>query len=141
MPISAEERYKLIFQEHQFASEIRVKIITGWYTIYSALAVVFVWVYTKVPNFSCLVTAIGIAITVLMWTADYRNRTAIGRSKEVGADIEKAYGIPDKQQFFSKLEKGFSHSKAIDIFAGVFIVLLLALTVYLFRCNVCFPAQ
>ena len=141
MCISTEERYRLIFQEHQFASEYRIKIITGWCSIYAALAAVFVWVHNAVPLLSWLVTTIGIAVTVLMWIADYRHRPAIYWSKEVGANIEKAEQIPDDQQFFSKLDRGFSHGTAINIFAGVSIFLLLIATACLICSGGRFPPQ
>lgn len=135
------ERYKLIFQEHQFASEFRRKIITGWCTIYMALAIVFTWVNENFCTLNWLVTTVGIAVTILMWTADKRNRQAIGLSKEIGAKIEEAAGIDNKQQFFSRLNKGFSHSTAIDIFAGVSVFLLLIATAYLICNGGCLPKQ
>ena len=141
MPIPISERYKLIFQEHQFSSDYRIKIITGWCTIYAALAVVFVWVQKTIPNLSWFIPVIGIAITVLMWAADYRNRAAIGRSKEVGKNIEKAEEIPEQQQYFSNLNKGFSHSITIDIFAGISILLLLIATFILICNGGHFPTQ
>lgn len=141
MPISVEKRYKLIFQEHQFAAEYRMKLITGWCSIYAALAVVFAWVYRFVPHLSWLVTTTGIAVTILMWTADCRHRSAIGRSRDVGSSIERDEKIPDDQHFFSKLDRGFSHSTAIDIFAGISIFLLLIATAYLICNGGRFPPQ
>jgi hypothetical protein len=143
MPISIEERYKLIFEEHQFASEYRIKIVTGWCAIYAALAVVFAWIHQTIPALSWTVTTIGIAVTLFMWLADYRHRPAIGRSKDVGASIEldANAGIPDEQRFFSKLDKGFSHSTAINIFAGVIILFLFVATVYLICSGGRLPSQ
>ena len=38
MSINIEERYKIIFENYRFASEYRIKLITGWAVIYAALA-------------------------------------------------------------------------------------------------------
>jgi hypothetical protein len=38
MPIEITDRYKLIFEEHHYASDFRVKIIQGWRLFYGAFA-------------------------------------------------------------------------------------------------------
>ena len=46
MPIDISERYKLIFEEHHYASDFRVKIFQRWCVIYAALAAAFAWVHS-----------------------------------------------------------------------------------------------
>lgn len=76
MPADISERYKLIFAEHHYASDFRVKIFTGWCALYAALAAAFVWIYSVSKPVTWVVAVIGIGITLLMWSADIRNRAA-----------------------------------------------------------------
>jgi hypothetical protein len=139
MPADISERYKLIFAEHHYASDFRVKIFTGWCALYAALAAAFVWIYSVSKPVTWVVAVIGIGITLLMWSADIRNRAALRSSKNAGAAIEEAESIPPDQRFFTHLkavgfiEKLFTHSKTIDCFALGAIVLLVWAAIYLFR--------
>ena len=134
MAVTVRDLYKEIFQAHRFASEYRLKILTAWGAVYAALAAVFVWAQSNVKRLSWTVTLLGIAVTLLLWSADYRNRPAIHRSKAVGTAIEQdaANAIPETQRFFAGLEVGMSHSTVINIFAIVMLVLLAGATAYLF---------
>ena len=140
MPIDIGDRYKLIFEEHQYASDFRVKIFRGWCLMYAALAAVFVWVQNTSKSLSWLITAAGIAITILMWVADVRNRSGIRASKDIGEAIERdpQGGIKQDQRFFARIQaEGFverllTHSRAIDAYSVVVILALLAATIYLF---------
>ena len=138
MPITIEERYRLIFENYRFASEYRIKLITGWVAIYTALAAAFGWTYQNAKTISWLLPLVGILITVFMWIADRRHRPAIGRSKTVGANIEvdQSAGIPENQRYFSDLTNGVSHSLIIDIFSVLIIICLGVATVFLI-CNRC----
>ena len=140
MPIDSLERYKLIFGEHQHASDIRMKILEIWGLIYAALAAVFGWAYSASPVFSWIVPALALFATILMWIADSRNRDALRSSKDVGAEIERDTnaGIPENQRYFDRLarksffERVVTHSFAIDAFSILMILLLLIATFYLF---------
>lgn len=139
MPINITERYKLVFEEHRHASDYRMKIVQGWCWIYAALPAAFAWVYSESKPLSWIVTASGVLVTPLMWLADYRNRSAIHASKDIGAAIEEdtGAGISENQRFFARLrtetrrEKMLTHSRAIDVFAALMSVLLLLATIYL----------
>jgi len=132
MPVTIRDRYREIFQAHRFASEYRLKIATAWGVVYAALAAVFVWAQSNIKRLSWTVSLLGVAVTVLFWIADCRNRPAIHRSKLVGAAIEADPTIPENQRFFARLDEGISHSTAINIFAIVMLLLLAAATLYLF---------
>jgi hypothetical protein len=139
MPIPVEELYKQSLEEHRFASEYRLKIIRGWSTMYVALSAAFVWVQANVPKISWLIPAAGAIITLFMWVADQRHRPAIGASKEVGRNIEIDEKIVEGQRFFSKLEKGISHSLLIDIYAILLFAGLCLATGYLIRSGGAIP--
>ena len=140
MPIDSTERYKLIFGEHQHASDFRMKIIEIWGLIYAAHAAAFGWVYSASPVSSWIAPALALLATVLMWIADSRNRDALRGSKDVGAEIERDTnaGIPESQRYFARLarksflERVITHSFAIDAFSILMILLLLFATLYLF---------
>ena len=139
MAVNVEKRYELIFAEHHYASDFRVKIIQGWCVVYAALAAAFVWVQSAAQPLSWIITAAAGVVALLMWLADIRNRKALGVSKDVGAAIENdaAAGIDEGQRFFvnlapkTLLEKA-SHSFVIDWFAGVMLVCFVAATIWLF---------
>jgi hypothetical protein len=119
------ERYKLIFAEHQHASDFREKIVRGWLLIYAALAVAIGWSQGNAETklVSWIFSAIAFLLTALMWIADFRNRAALTRSKDVGEAIEQSAKIPSKEQFFTGLTRArVTHSLAVDIFAGIMIV-------------------
>ncbi len=140
MPIDILERYKLIFAEHHYASDFRVKIFTGWCVMYAALAAAFVWVHSASKSLAWIVTAAGVIITALMWLADLRNRSALRGSKDAGLAIEEDQdaGIPTEQRFFARLtteslvEKIMTHSRAIDVLSITMVVFLGLATWYLY---------
>jgi hypothetical protein len=133
MPVPIQEVYKQIFEAHRHASEFRLRILTVWGVVYATLSAVFVWTQSAMKPLSWTVTLLGVAFTLLLWMGDARNRPAIHRSKEVGAEIERdpTSEIPENQRFFSGLEKGVSHSRAIDVFGAIMLLLLGVATVYL----------
>ena len=140
MPIDILERYKLIFAEHHYASDFRVKIVTGWCVMYAGLAAAFVWVHSASKSLDWIVTAAGVIITALMWLADRRNRAALRASKDAGFAIEQDQDadIPTEQRFFARLtaesrdEKIVTHSRAIDVLAIIMIVLFGVTTLCLY---------
>ena len=143
MAITTEERYKQMFSQLQFASEIRLKILTAWGAVYVALAATFVWFQSSGiwKPFSWVVPLLSVGITLLFWVGDYRNRPAIGAAKDVGIAIEEdpTNNIPEKQRYFSRLNEdiGIRHGVAINIFSVIMIVLLSVATGYLLYCSAC----
>lgn len=137
MAITTEERYKQMFSQLQFGSEIRLKILAAWGAVYAALAATFVWFQSNQPwkPFSWVVPLLSIGITVLFWIGDYRNRPAIGAAKDVGIAIEEdpTNNIPEKQRYFCRLneDKGIRHGAAINTFSVIMIILLIVATGYL----------
>jgi len=133
MPISIEERYKLICDQFKFTCEYRIKLVTGWFAIYAALAVAFSWIQQASKPLSCIITIAGIITTIYMWLADRRHRPSIGRSKHVGKSIEvdPSAGIPEDQRFFSGIDKGPPHGWLIDFLALIMILFLVLATWYL----------
>src|ERR1039458_3939880 len=87
MPVPIQEVYKQIFEAHRHASEFRLRILTVWGVVYATLSAVFVWTQSAMKPLSWTVTLLGVAFTLLLWMGDARNRPAIHRSKEVGAEI------------------------------------------------------
>ncbi|MGH9969218.1 MAG: hypothetical protein ACREBG_15655 [Pyrinomonadaceae bacterium] len=135
MPISTEELYKHMFDEHRFASEYRLKLLGSWGVIYAALAAAFAWVHSEAPFLECLVTFLAAGFTYIFWVGDIQHRPAIKRPKNIGENIENdpLSDIPEGRRFFAGLEaKGISHSKVIDRFAKIMLVLLLGATLVLF---------
>lgn len=119
------ERYKLIFAAHQHASDFREKIVRGWFLSYVALAAALGWSQGKTETrpVGWIFSVMAVLLTTLMWVADFRNRDALSRSKNVGEAIELAATIPLKEQFFTGLTDAcLTHTLAVDIFAGIMIV-------------------
>lgn len=143
MPISIDERYRLIIAEHHYAIELREKIVRGLGITYAALAAAFVWVQSGPKSISWTITAVAFAVTLLFWVADVRNRSGIRAAKNAGIAIESnsEAGIPKDQRFFERvipqgwLERTFTHSRAIDTFAVVAIGALVWATLFLYRCK------
>lgn len=129
--MSPDDHYKLIIEEHRFASEFRLKILAVWGAVYTALAAVFVWMYSAAMSIDWIVPLVGFVMTILLWIGDCRNRVAIGRSKDIGENLERKLNIPDDLQFFAKLGSCLSHSRGIDIFGIAISVMLLASIGYL----------
>lgn len=138
MSIEIQERYKLIYQEHHYACDFRVKIFTGWCTIYAALAIAFTWIQNEIPSYSWIITLIGLIITILMYLAELRNRAAIKATKDIGKNIESdGYAtIPEEQRYFHKINlyNGITHSIIINIFTTLMIIIFISLSVYLIFC-------
>jgi len=140
LPIDIGERYKLIIAEHHYAIDLREKIVRGWGLVYAALAAAFVWVQSDAKSASWTITAVAVAVTLLFWVTDVRNRSGIRASKDAGAAIESDpdAAIPKDQRFFERvkpqgwLECILTHSRAIDIFAVSAIVLLTVATLFLY---------
>lgn len=139
MPISITERYKIIFENYRFASEYRIRLLTGWAAIYAALAAAFAWFYQVSRPVTWIIPIAAAGVTILMWIADRRHRPSIGRSKIVGANIEQdgKAGIPPNQRYFTDIEEGVSHSTMIDILAIVFLIFLITAAFYL----ICYRGQ
>ena len=85
MPIEITERYKLIFEEHHYASDFRAKIIQAWCLFYAAFAAGLGWTQANVNSkpVSWVLSDFAFIITVFMWSADFRHRKALARSKQV----------------------------------------------------------
>jgi hypothetical protein len=134
MPISIEELYKHMFEEHRFASEYRLKILASWGVVYAAFAAAFAWVHREALPLSWVVTLLAGVFTVIFWVGDRRHRAAVGGSKTIGKNIESdsSSGIPGDRRYFSTLlEEDITHSTVIDWFAVAMLVLLVLATGYL----------
>lgn len=105
--IDIKDRYKLIFEEHHFASDFRVKIVQGWCLFYVAFAAGLGWAQSTpdTQRMSWIFSALACVITVFMWSADFRHRSALANSKRIGKAIEesKEAEIPPKQRFFASI--------------------------------------
>ncbi len=126
MPIETRDLYQQAFESLRHASDFRVKIIGGWAAMYTAFTGIFAWSIDRAPGIMWVVLLAAGVMTVLMWLADYRNRPAIGLAKDIGTDIENAAAsaIPMKCRFFSRLDKGVSHSNLIDAFGVISVGML-----------------
>jgi hypothetical protein len=140
MPIDIAERYKLIFEEHHYASSVRIKIFTGWCVMYAGLAAALGWLYSTSQPLTWVATASAVPLTAMMWFADIRNRSALRASKEAGRAIEldDTAGIPPAQRFFTRLkattvfERSLTHSRVIDAFSIIMVAFLLLSSWYLY---------
>jgi hypothetical protein len=124
MPIEITDRYKLIFEEHHYASDFRAKIIQAWCLFYAALAAGLGWTQasTNTKPVSWILTAFAFVITLFMWAADFRHRTALTYSKRIGKAIEESAeaGIPEDQRFFASIKsRWLTHSLSIDMLTGL----------------------
>lgn len=139
MAINISDRYKLIFEEHHFASNFRIKIIQGWCLIYSALGAAFIWVQSEPKEISWIISLAACLVTILMWIADIRNRSGLIASKRAGNAIEisEDANIPIEQRFFARIQtkekliNKLTQSLAIDIFAIIMIISLIIATILL----------
>lgn len=136
MPIDIGDRYKLILEEHRFASEFRFKIVQGWCLTLAACAAAYGWVYAK-PRVEELTYAVSLAAlisTIVMWVADLRHRKALQALKTIGVAIEndRSAAIPESQRYFVKTKIAFlSHGLMIDLVAGCAVGILAPATWYL----------
>jgi hypothetical protein len=118
------DRYKLIFEEHHYASDFRAKIIQAWCLFYAALAAGLGWTQANAnaKPVSWILTAFAFVITLFMWAADFRHRTALTYSKRIGMAIEESdeAGIPENQRFFTLIKsRWLTHSLTIDMLTGL----------------------
>ena len=148
--ISVADRYRVIAEEHRYASDRRDRIVRGYCFVVAALAVAFTWLQTQSRPLGWIVTLVAVAVTLLMWMADTRNRAGIDATRGAGTAIEEdpAAGVPEEQRFFSRLggkswltRHLLDHSRAIDCFALVALVALGAATLYLWRNDGVLPTQ
>ena len=124
MPIGITDRYKLIFEEHHYASDFRAKIIQAWCLFYAGLAAGLGWTQANANTkpVSWVLTAFAFVITLFMWAADFRHRSALAHSKRIGVAIEEsdAAGIPEDQRFFASIKsRWLTHSLSIDMLTGL----------------------
>jgi hypothetical protein len=136
VPIEITDRYKLIFEEHHYASDFRVKIIQGWCLFYGAFAAGFGWTQANEGSkpVGWILSAFAIVITLFMWTADFRHRKALAHSKRIGKAIEEAEeaAIPADQRFFASIASGrLTHSLGIDVLTGLMLGVLLRVSTWL----------
>lgn len=127
--IDINERYRQIFEEHRFASEYRLKLLTSWGAVYVALAAVFAWMYKVSRPADWIVPLLGIFVTFLFWAGDARHKHAIGRSKSVGERLEKR--LHDEEKFFRDLNYNISHTFVINVFAILMLILLILAVIWL----------
>lgn len=143
MPIDITERYKLIFQQDNHASDFRVKIIQIWGLLYAGMTAAFIWLQAEAKPLSWIAPAAGALVTVLMWFADRRNCDAFVKWRRIGYELESnpAAGIPQEERFFdSKSNTSLwqkirsiikTHSFFISIFSLTMFVVLVWVTNYL----------
>ncbi|HXN23394.1 MAG TPA: hypothetical protein VOA41_11705 [Candidatus Dormibacteraeota bacterium] len=136
MPIEITDRYKLIFEEHHYASDFRTKIIQGWCLFYAAFAAGLSWTQANAAAkpVSWILSAFAFVITWFMWAADFRHRKALAHSKLIGKAIEEseAAGIPADQRFFASIASGWlTHSLTIDVLAGLMLGALFRASTFL----------
>lgn len=129
MPIEVTDRYKLIFEEHHYASDFRAKIVQAWCLFYAAFAAGLGWTQANptAKPVSWIFCAFAFVITMFMWAADFRHRSALAHSKLIGKAIEEsdAAKIPADQRFFASTASGWlTHSLAIDVLAGLMLGVL-----------------
>ncbi len=127
MPITSRDLYQHAFDSLRHASDFRLKIIGGWAGMYAAFAGLFVWFRQIAPDALGVVFLVAILMTFVLWFAEYRNRPAIGRAKDIGTFIENdpASAIPEKCRFFSNLDKSVGHGKLVNAFAIVMLAILI----------------
>jgi hypothetical protein len=142
--MSSSDLYKLILEEHRFASEFRLKLFTGWMLVYAALAVGFAWLHTASQPLSYLAAVFAFVMTALMWGADRRHREGLYAFKKVGSNIERDLdnGLKEGQQFFCELEsttergksvgRSSRHGTLIDYFAVAALIFFAVACGYLF---------
>jgi hypothetical protein len=134
MTIDITDRYKLIIEEHHYATDFRAKIIQAWCLFYGALAAGLGWTQATVDAHpvSWVFCALASLVTVFMWAADFRHRAALANSKRIGEAIEKSAEIPNGQRFFASIKSGWlTHSLVIDLFAGLMLGVLSRSAVFL----------
>ncbi len=130
MPIDIADRYKLIFEEHHYASDFRAKIVQAWCLFYAAFAAGLGWAQANASAkpVSWVLSAFALVITVFMWAVDFRHRKALAHSKRIGRAIEESReaAIPESQRFFASITSGWlTHSLIIDVLSGLMFGVLL----------------
>jgi hypothetical protein len=136
MSIDITDRYKLIFDEHHYASDFRAKIVQAWCLFYAALAAGLGWTQANASAkpVSWVLSAFAFVITIFMWAVDFRHRKALAHSKRIGKAIEesKEAAIPESQRFFVSIKSGWlTHSLVIDMLTGLMFGVLLRASCFL----------
>jgi hypothetical protein len=136
MPIDIKDRYKLIFEEHHYASDFRAKIVQAWCLFYAAFAAGLGWTqaHDSAKSVSWVLSSFAFVITIFMWAVDFRHRSALSHSKRIGIAIEKSLeaAIPESQRFFTSTKPGWlTHSLIIDVLAGLMLGVLLRASFFL----------
>lgn len=118
MALDVKDVYQQAFEAHRHASDFRAKIIGGWAAVFTVFAGLFAWSQTNRPDKPWIIPLAGLVLNVMMWLADIRNRPAIEEAKRIGRAIESdtANGLKAEWHFFSKVERGVTHSQMIDAF-------------------------
>lgn len=85
------ELYRLMLDEHRFASEFRLRIVGGWGLGYAGFAVAFAWVYDQYfpePGLSACIAFLALLFTLFMWAVDCRHRRRLWASMRFGLWLE-----------------------------------------------------
>src|SRR5438552_7391479 len=136
VPIDITDRYKLIFEEHHYASDFRAKIVQAWCLFYAAFAAGLAWTQANVSAkpVSWVLSAFAFVITIFIWAVDFRHRKSLAHSKQIGRAIEESResAIPESQRFFASIKSGWlTHSLVIDMLSGLMFSVLLRASCFL----------
>jgi hypothetical protein len=129
MAIETTVIYEQAFKSFRHGSDTRTRLIIAWLAIYGAFATAFVLLLPSGEQLLCFILlAAALLTTLMMWFADYRNRSAIARAKDIGRHVETdpEAEIPDERRFFTHLERGIPYRVLIDLFAVLSALLLVA---------------
>lgn len=134
MTMGIYERYSQMIEVYLHALNSRSKLLMSLGIGYGVFTAVFIWTQTMAKSLSMVATFFCMCFTALFWITDYRYRSAIRHSKQVGMLIEEdvSAGIPCEQRYFSSLEERPAHDVAIDFFVCTMILILSFTCVLLF---------
>jgi len=129
MAIETTVVYEQAFKSFRHASDTRTRIVIAWLAFYGAFATALVLLLPSGEQLLCFILlAAALLTTLMMWFADWRNRTVLARATYIGTHIETdpESEIPDERRFFTHLKRGIPHRVLIDLFAVVSALLLVA---------------
>jgi hypothetical protein len=68
-------------------------LFAGYFAIVAGLGAVFNWTLTNMSDLAFLVPAAAVALSVIFWALDLRNRNLIRITSEAGASLEDKMGL------------------------------------------------
>ena len=95
----------------------RQLMLAGFFAIIAALSLGFKWSIKEAQYLSFIFPFTGVAVGLLFWALDRRNRQLYQHTAEAGRELEKKMGFKDIGYFgsYKKEKNNLSHSRILTV--------------------------